>query len=244
MQKFSIILPVRNGGDYLKICIDSILSQTYTDFNCIVLENCSSDGSLEWLQSLKDDRIVIVTSTRSLSIEENWGRITSVKKNEFITLIGHDDILNPDFLETIDQLIQSNPKASLYHTHFNYIDAKGKIMRPCKPMKKSLTGHEFLKLFLSNSIDSMGTGYVMRSSDYDAVKGIPLKYPSLLFADFELWLSLIFKSYEAILLKIALPSEFIKAPPAHHRIKNCMKLWTSLQTFYIRFLRKTKRQKK
>lgn len=198
MSAYSIILPVHNGGHYLKQCINSILSQTYTDFNCIILENASTDGTLEWLQSIKDDRIIIISSKKLLTIEENWGRILGVKKNKFITLIGHDDILYPDFLYIINRQLISKPGASLYHTHFNYINANGNIIRPCKPMNALITGYEFLQAFLKGSIDSMGTGYVMRSADYDALGGIPLKYPNLLFADFELWLNLAFKDYIAV----------------------------------------------
>ena len=186
MAKYSIILPVRNGGHYVKECVASILSQKFIDFNFIVLDNASTDGTLEWLQSLNDERIKIVPSEKSLTIEENWGRIKDVEKNEFITLIGHDDILYPDFLAVIDCLINSNPEASLYHTHFNFIDAKGNTIRSCKLMDNVLSGYEFLKSFLTNSIDLMGTGYVMRSKDYDEIQGIPVKYPNLLFADFEL----------------------------------------------------------
>ena len=195
MAKYSIILPVRNGGHYVKKCVSSILSQTYTDFNCIILDNCSTDGTLEWLRSLKDDRIWIITTKKSLTIEENWGRIKDVNKNELITLIGHDDILYPNFLEVIDRLVKSYPEASLYHTHFNFIDANGSKIRTCRPMKNCISGYEFLEDFLTISIDSMGTGFVMRSKDYDELQGIPLKYPNLLFADFELWLKLTFKSY-------------------------------------------------
>lgn len=198
MAKYSIILPVRNGGHYVKKCVSSILSQTYTDFNCIILDNSSTDGTLEWLQSLKDDRIGVITTNKSLTIEESWGRIKEVNKNEFITLIGHDDILFPNFLAVIDKLVKSYPDASLYHTHFNFIDANGSKIRACMPMKHRITGYEFLEDFLTILIDSMGTGFVMRSKDYDDLQGISLKYPNLLFADFELWLNLTFKSYLVI----------------------------------------------
>lgn len=198
MAKYSIILPVRNGGHYLKNCVASILSQTFTDFNFIILDNCSTDGTLEWLCALKDARIKIIVSDKPLTIEESWGRIKNIEKNEFITLIGHDDILYPDFLSVIDKLATTHPQASLYHTHFNFIDAKGKIIRACKPMQQQMSGYDFLKNFLTNSIDAMGTGYVMRANDYDALQGIPVHYPNLLFADFELWLKLSLHSVEII----------------------------------------------
>jgi len=186
-MKFSIILPVRNGGHYVKECINSILMQTYTGFNLIVLDNASTDGTLEWIRSIKDERVVIHPSAVSLSIEDNWARITSVPKNEFITSIGHDDILLPGYLEEMNRLIEANPGAALYQTHFTYIDAQGMPLRECKAMKPFFTAAGFLEHILTLSIDINGTGFMLRSSDYDAIGGIPL-YPNLLFADFALWM--------------------------------------------------------
>ncbi len=197
MQKFSIILPVRNGGHYVKACVNSILSQTYPSFNLIVLDNASTDGTPEWIRSLANPRIVLHSSTDSLSIEENWGRIVTVSKNEFMTCIGHDDILDPDYLSVMDTLIGKYPDASLYLAHFRYIDSAGNKIKSCLPMAEKQLPGEMLANFLQNKFNVSGTGYIMRSSDYDAVGGIPA-YPSLLFADFELWLNLAKRSYLAV----------------------------------------------
>ncbi len=197
MKKFSIILPVRNGGEYVKECVNSILAQTLNDFNLIVLDNCSTDGTLQWVTSLKDERIIIYPSPTPLSIEYNWGRIVSISKNEYITLIGHDDILNPDYLKMMEYLINKFPDATLYQTNFAFINSKGKIIRSCKPMKEVENGPEFLQSILQNKIDIIGTGFMMRSKDYDEMGGIPTSYPNLLFADFELWLNLTSKNYKA-----------------------------------------------
>ena len=195
MKKFSIILPVKNGGEYVKECIQSILSQTLNDFNLLVLDNFSNDGTLQWIQALNDEKIIIYRSEKPLSIEENWGRILSIPKNEFITLIGHDDILKPDYLNVMSELINKFPDASLYQTHFSYIDSGGKKIRSCKTMKESENGPEFLQSILQNKTDIVGTGFMMRSKDYDELGGIPM-YPNLLFADFELWLNLTGKNYK------------------------------------------------
>jgi len=196
-MKFSIILPVKNGGDYVKECVDSILSQSLQDFNLIVLDNCSDDGTLEWLQSLNDTRIVIHQSANPLSIEENWARIKSIPKNEFITLIGHDDILNKNYLQVMADLIQKHPAASLYQSHYHYIDGGGKILRNCLPMDEVQQAHEFLALYMCNLIESTGTGYMMRSRDYDDFGGINPGYNNLIFADFALWIDLMGLSYKA-----------------------------------------------
>ena len=194
--KYSIVLPVRNGGEYIKECVQSILSQTLGMFTLHVLDNCSTDGTPEWLSSLTDARIRLYPAEKPLSIEENWGRIVGIQKNEFLTMIGHDDILDPHYLATMDELIRRHPGASLYQTHFRYIDAKGSVIRRCKPMDERQTPEEFLSFFLAGLIDNMGTGYMMRSADYDAAGGIP-PYPNLLFADFELWIQLSIHGYKA-----------------------------------------------
>ena len=196
MARYNIILPVRNGGNYFKECINNILQQSLPDFKLKVLDNCSTDGSLEWIKNIDDDRIEIYPASSPLSIEENWGRIISIPKEEFITLIGHDDILHHNYLSIIDDLINKYPEASLYQTHFRYIDASGNALRLCKPMDEIQSAPEFLSFFLMNMIDVMGTGFMMRSKDYDEIGGIPA-YPNLLFADFELWINLTKKGFKA-----------------------------------------------
>jgi glycosyltransferase involved in cell wall biosynthesis len=197
-MQFSILLPVRNGGDYLKECVSSILNQSYGNFLLHILDNNSTDGSMEWVGKINDPRIKIYFSKTDLTIEENWARIVDIPKSEFMTLIGHDDILFPDFLLEMNELIHANSDASLWHAHFNYIDAEGAVIRPCLPMADKLSIEQLTKHVLNNEIDITGTGYVMRSSDYEKIGGIPVRYPFLLFADFELWMRLTSLSYEVI----------------------------------------------
>lgn len=197
MKKYSIILPVRNGGPLLKECVQSILNQNCNDFNLLILDNNSTDGTLQYLENLNDERIIIYPSLKDLTIVENWSRILPLKKNEFITLIGHDDILYPSYLKDIDELIKEYPDAGLYQTHFNYIEFKGKVIRPCKPMESMQTADEFIAAQMNQTIDSMGTGYMMRSKDFDILGGMPTNYPNLIFADYELWVKLTQLSYKA-----------------------------------------------
>lgn len=197
MNKFSIIIPVRNGGEYLKQAVQSILVQTFQDFNLLLLESGSTDGSIEYIQSIKDERVVWHTITNSLGIEANWGRILHIPKNEFMTILGQDDLLLPNYLEVINNLIIQYPEASLYQTHFNQINAKGAVIRPCKKMEEIEKPAVFLTSILENKIDFMASGFMMRTKDYDAVGGIP-NYPNLLFADCELFFEISRKGYLAV----------------------------------------------
>ena len=196
-NKYSIILPVRNGGEYIKLCVKSILAQSIQNFDLQILENKSTDGTYEWLNTLHDDRIKIYPAEKNLSIEENWARIKEIPKNEFITLIGHDDMLDEHYLATMDALINKHPSATLYQSHFRYIDAAGMEIKKCRPMKEQYNETEYLEAILTNTLDTMGTGYMMRSKDYDKLGGIP-SYPNLLFADHELWIRLTGLGYMAV----------------------------------------------
>ena len=198
MARFSIILPVKNGGAYARECISSILSQTVPGFELLILDNSSKDDLQDWIKQLNDSRIKLYPVASDLSIEQNWKRILSVPRNEFMTIIGHDDLLHPGYLAAMEALIRQHPAATLYQAHFNFIDGKGDIIRPCQPMPETITAARFLEAEFDKTLDSMGTGYMMRSTDYDAVGGISPDYPNLMFADYELWMKLIMKGYMAV----------------------------------------------
>jgi glycosyltransferase involved in cell wall biosynthesis len=194
-SKYTIFLPVRNGGRYFQQCVESILAQSYGNFNLVVLENYSIDQSVEWLKSLRDPRISLLPAKSDLTIQANWGRILNLPKNEYMTIIGHDDLLDSNYLKIMDDLIRKYPDASLYQTHFRLIDAKGRAIRSCLPMPKRETEAQFLISRLMFKRDSFGTGYMMRSKLYEKVGGIPL-YDRLLFADDVLWLMLMHNSWK------------------------------------------------
>ncbi len=197
MARYSIILPVKNGSNYLRECVQGILAQTVQDFELLVLENASTDNTLEILNSFRDQRIKIFPASAPLSMEKNWQRAVGLSKSEFMTLIGHDDVLDKDYLASMQELITEYPDASLYQTHFRYIDSSGNVIGKCKPMEPMQVPEKAVSNFLCDRTDLMGTGFMVRSKDYEEVGGMPL-YPNLLFADMELWIQLSRKRYMAV----------------------------------------------
>ena len=195
-HRFSVVLPVRNGGQYLQQCVASILAQTYPHFDLIVLDNASTDGSLAWIRTLDDPRVRVYESAQSLNIEENWSRILSVPKQTWMTMTGHDDLFDPNYLDVMANLIDRHPDAGLYQAHFRLIDAQDQVIRHCVPMPESERADAFLSRRLAFQRDSFGTGYVFRSADYEKIGGIPA-YKKLMFADDALWMQLMLPSYKA-----------------------------------------------
>jgi len=196
-MQYSFLIPTYNSERWIQPCINSILAQTFPGFDIAIVDSGSTDGTIAWIRSLQDSRIKIYTTDVRLGIAENWKRFTTIPRHEFMTIMGHDDILYPHYLATIDELIKRFPDAGLYQTHFNFIDAKGQLIRACAPMKNHINGETLLEAVLQNKLEIIATGFMVRSKQYDAIGGIPL-YPNLLYADIELWLKLILQSYLAV----------------------------------------------
>jgi len=196
-KSFLIALPVRNGGHHLRECVASILSQSHRDFELVVLDNASTDGTLEWLRQQTDSRLSVIASGEPLGIEASWARIARLPiRHEFMTLVGHDDLLDEGFLEIMCALIDAQPTAGLYNAHFRLIDTIGRTIRPCLPMPEIESAAGFLASRLRFQRDSFGTGYVFRSADYVRIGGIP-PYRKLLCADDALWMMLMKGSFKA-----------------------------------------------
>lgn len=200
INNFSIIIPFKTGKQYLLDCLQSVLVQDYPHFEIIVLADITSntDGSLNVINELNNSKIAIQVADKNLDILQNWGRIKDLEKKEYMTILGYDDILDKGFLSCINDLINTHPEASLYHTHFNYINSNSETIKKCQSLPTQMTASDYLEYTLKETIDIMATGYVFKSKDYDAIGGIPTNYPNLIYADAQLWIALTKKSYLAV----------------------------------------------
>ena len=100
--KYSILIPTRNGIKYLPFCIKSILSQDYINFELIVSDNHSTDGTWQYLKSIHDNRVKIIKPVHSLSMTDHFEWLLSHAGGEWIILLGDDDGLQPYFFELSD----------------------------------------------------------------------------------------------------------------------------------------------
>lgn len=109
----SVIVPLYNKKMWVACCLDSILSQTYSNFECIIVDDGSSDGSAEIVKKyLKDKRFVYIgTENRGVSAARNTG--ISHAKGEYLTFVDADDVLSKNYLiALLGGLEQSNADIS------------------------------------------------------------------------------------------------------------------------------------
>jgi glycosyltransferase involved in cell wall biosynthesis len=102
---FSVIIPTRSRHDTLKYSIQSVLNQSYDDFELVIMDNNSSSDTADIVHSITDNRIKYYRSPVSLSMADNWELGLSKTSGKYIFVLGDDDALMPDGLEIAAQLI-------------------------------------------------------------------------------------------------------------------------------------------
>ena len=99
MPKISVIMPVYNGEEFLRETMDSILNQTFSDFEFIIINDASKDSTEDIIKSYGDDRIVYLINEQSLGVAGSLNRGLEVAKGEYIARIDADDIAFPERFE-------------------------------------------------------------------------------------------------------------------------------------------------
>ena len=146
--KISIIMSVHNGEKYLDESILSILNQTYRDFEFIIINDCSTDNSLQIIgeYSKKDKRIVLISNKVNLGLTKSLNMGIKIAKGKYIARIDADDIALPERLKLQYGFLERNRDIYLVGSGAYNIDKNGKIIT----IRKSLTDVGEIKKKLIN----------------------------------------------------------------------------------------------
>ncbi|MCF0202536.1 MAG: glycosyltransferase [Bacteroidaceae bacterium] len=128
MPKVSVIVPNYNHSLYLRQRIDSILAQTFTDFELIILDDKSTDTSRDIIEEYRGNPHVshiILNEKNTGSPFIQWEKGLSLAEGEYLWIAESDDFCTPDFLETCTRHLDASPDAALCHTGSVFVDGKG-----------------------------------------------------------------------------------------------------------------------
>lgn len=113
----SVVLPVFNGEKSIKYVIDSLLNQTYTNFEIIVVNDCSTDNTLNILSAIQDDRIKVVSLNQNSGIAVALNEGIANADGEFIARADADDYSEPSRFERQIKFMKENPTYDLCGTY-------------------------------------------------------------------------------------------------------------------------------
>lgn len=201
VPKVTIITPSYCHRRYLPDRVESILRQTLTDWEWIIIDDCSRDGSVEYLVERTQDNPAI----KLIVHQENQGQDRTINegmalaRGEFIHIAESDDICDPALLERLARVLDENPKVGLSHARLRFIDSEGRVFsdwpnfRYPSPLRELLltdhiiSGIEAYRLLMvyGNFLENC-SGALFRRECYEQLGGRNPAYLQL--ADMDMWL--------------------------------------------------------
>ena len=128
-MRFSFVLPAYKS-EYLQVAIDSILQQTYIDFELIIVDDASPYHLESIVNQYNDNRIVFHRNENNIggkNLVSNWNKCIKYAKGEYVILASDDDIYSPFFLQQVDERIKDYPDVDIIRSRVNRIDSDGII---------------------------------------------------------------------------------------------------------------------
>ena len=128
-MRFSFVLPAYKS-EYLQVAIDSILQQTYIDFELIIVDDASPYHLESIVNQYNDNRIVFHRNENNIggkNLVSNWNKCIKYAKGEYVILASDDDIYSPFFLQQVDERIKDYPNVDIIRSRVNRIDSDGII---------------------------------------------------------------------------------------------------------------------
>jgi glycosyltransferase involved in cell wall biosynthesis len=184
MPKISVIIPVYNAEETIKDTIESVLSQTYSQFEIIVINDGSQDKTLEIVSRILDPRLKVLSYPNAgVSVSRNRG--ISQAAGDYVSFLDADDLWTPDKLETQLKALQANPQAAVAYSWTDWIDASGQFLRSGGHI--TVNGDVYAKLLLRDFVES-GSNPLIRRQALTEVGGFDESLN--LAADWDMWLRL------------------------------------------------------
>ncbi len=181
----TVLMSVYNGGQYLKGAIESVLNQTFVDFEFLIIDDASGDQSVKIIESYKDARIRLIKNEKNLGQTSSLNKGLSLAKGRYIARIDADDLAFSFWLEKSLALLQKQPLTAVVGCKAVVIDGENKVQKtlrtPCcyeQMVLRSLT---------ATPINHVGAVY--KTDVISSVGGYQQEFK--IAADFELWSNLI-----------------------------------------------------
>lgn len=198
MPYFSVIIPLYNKAPYVRKAVESVLGQTYNDWELLVVDDGSTDGSGDIVKSVNDSRIRYLRQDNAgVSVARNRGVTESTAP--YICFLDADDWWEPSFLEEMAKLVEHHPDASIYGTGYWIVKNGKKRLAPIGVDKEFSEGEiNYCQVYAKTlCMPLTSISVCMPRKVFDDAGGFPLGIT--LGEDFMLWLRIALK-HKTVLL--------------------------------------------
>ncbi|MGF1491620.1 MAG: glycosyltransferase [Microcoleaceae cyanobacterium] len=184
IPRVSVVIPVYNGEKTIAETIESVLAQSLQDFELIVINDGSTDKTLEVIASFHDPRLRVLSYPNAgLSASRNRG--IQQASGEYISFIDADDLWTPDKLETQAEALATRPEAAVAYSWTDLIDQSSQFLAP--DSRAQWSGNVYPHILLG-SFPASGSNVLVRRSAFQVVGGFDESLKSA--EDWEMWIRL------------------------------------------------------
>lgn len=127
MADITVLMAVYNGMPYLPLAIESILNQTYTDFEFLIINDCSSDNSRDVILSYGDPRIRLIDNQENINQTKSLNRGLKHTKTDLVARMDADDVSQPHRLGIQVEYLRKHPEVAAVGTNLRFIDHAGRV---------------------------------------------------------------------------------------------------------------------
>lgn len=190
----SVIIPNFNHAPYLQQRMETVISQTYNNFEIILLDDCSTDNSHDIIEKYSEDRRfshIVYNKENSGNTFKQWAKGIELSKGEYIWIAESDDWCEPSFLDTIIKGIISNNNCVLGYCQSYYIEEQNNIIWQTnhKCLNDFVTGDEFISTYMLHSTAVYNASMaVWRKDVFDHISKDFLQYK--LCGDWLFWIEI------------------------------------------------------
>lgn len=129
MPRLTVLMPTYNVAPWVEEAIQSVLKQTYRDFELLVVDDASTDDTLDRVRTIDDPRIRIASFPNNVGLADNLNRGLDIIDTELVGRMDGDDIAEPDWLETGINVLDTHPKVGICSFGFQFFGAKTSLVR-------------------------------------------------------------------------------------------------------------------
>jgi len=189
--RVSVGIPAYNGEKYISTAVESVLAQTWADFELYVIDDASTDETLSKVRRYGDPRLRIINNEKNVGQEGNWNRVLREARGEFIKLLPQDDVLHPDCLRKQVEIFDNPANSSVVLTccSRNIIDANGRILikRSFRNRRGRIQGLQAVRESVRSGTNLIGEpGSVLMKSDILPRAGL-FSAANFYVIDLDLW---------------------------------------------------------
>ena len=181
MPKLTVLMPVYNGEKFLKGAIESILNQTFDDFEFLIIDDKSQDGSKDIVLSFRDKRIRFMQNERNLGQTQTLNRGVGYSLGQYIARIDQDDRALPQRLEKEINILDKFDELSLVYSDSFIIDEEGKrrnktLFEYVKPSRSSVFENLLKRNFITGNTALFRKGIFKEIGMYNLGYAIAAEY--------------------------------------------------------------------